>query len=438
MMRFPLGLRAAAALLCGAAAAAAQDDDTAPGEAFKMRPRTEAIPATADGLDARYEGAVAARRIGDVDAALEFYKQILETDPKALTVHLAIGTAHWEKGNLAEAETWLKKTLEINPRQIKARQFLGQLQMQSGRFADSVATFNDLLKLEHGLDDVVASAHLNLGRIALVKRKWVDAEAHFKNVGRSPEAGDRASAEKGLKMLTRLRKTAYWNREQTPLLDVHFSPKVEEAADPAWRKQWVARRERALKKAYEAVKWSIPEAIPVYVYRNNDDAYEISDADDTQGIRYSWWLVHTLADATPGRELAVQVVARVYGSRPASLPLVEGLVRWLDDSGRDRHAEARKLLKAGKLRDLVHLHANQRFEDGLKEASESFVAFVIGQYGLEKFLASFRNYNLVMLDTKWIVAGEQFRWRDALDEVLRRGVGATVAEVESKWRASLK
>jgi tetratricopeptide (TPR) repeat protein len=424
------------AVLVATTTAAAQDDEEAEG--FRNRPKQhDPIPATPDGLDARYEGAVAARRIGDVDTALGFYDQILKTDPKALSVHIAIGTAHWEKGDLAEAEKWLVKALEINPKQIKARQFLGQLRMQSGRFAEAIATFDELLKLEHNLDDVVASAHLNLGRIALVKRKWADAERHFKEVGRSPERGDRASAAKGLKYLSRLRKTAYWNREQTPLLDVHFSPKVDEAKDAAWRKAWVARRERALTKMYEALGWSIAEAIPLYVYKDHDDAYEISDFDTTLGIRYSWWLVHTLADAAPGRELAVQVCARVYGSRPASVPLVEGLVRWFDDSGRDRHEPARKLARAGKLRDLVHLHAHQREDDGMNEAAESFVAFAIGHYGLKPFLASYRNYNLVMLDTKWI-SGGAFRWKDALSEVFKRGLGASVDEAESKWRASLK
>ena len=94
----------AALLLCAVGAIGQDDDGEGPADAFKKRLEDAPIPATADGLDARYEGAVEARRIGDVDRAIDFYRQILKTDPKALSVHVAMGTAYWEKGELTEAE----------------------------------------------------------------------------------------------------------------------------------------------------------------------------------------------------------------------------------------------------------------------------------------------------------------------------------------------
>lgn len=430
-------LCAAWAAVATAAAQGNDDDGDGPAEGFRKRFEVE-IPATPDGLDARYEGAVAARRIGDVDTAMNFYRQILKTDPQALTVHIAMGTAYWEKGELKEAEEWLNKALEINPKQIKARQFLGQLQTHSGRFADATATFDALLKLEKNLDDVVASAHLNLGRIALVKRKWSDAEKAFKEVGRSPERGDRASAERGLKLLTRLRKTAFWNREQTESLDIHFSPKVDAATDPAWRKQWAARREAATKKMYDALGWRIAEQIPVYVYKNDDDAYEISDQETTHAFRYSWWLVHTRFDSAPGRDIALQVVGRRFGARPASMPLVWGLCAHFDDTGADRHTPARKLAAAGKLRDLISLSANQRVEEGMVEFSTSFVAFAIAEYGLPRFLDSYRLYNTTMLDTQWRMPGGAFKWQSMFDKIFRAGMGVGYAELDQKWRAKLQ
>ncbi|HYC76384.1 MAG TPA: hypothetical protein VEI02_02045, partial [Planctomycetota bacterium] len=335
-------------------------------------------------------------------------------------------------------EKWLKAALEINPRQIKARQFLGQLQMQSGRFTEAVETFNVLLKQELNLDDVIASAHLNLAKIALVRRQWNQAEKHFKEVGKSPERGDRATAEKGLLLGSRLRKTGLWNREQTPRLDVYFSPKID--GDAAWRKNWVETRDRALQRMYERVKWTIPEPIPVYVYFNNDDCYEITGQETAHTFRYSWWLVHTLQDATPGHDLAHQVVSRAWGSRPATVPLVEGFCDLLDGTAADRHAEARKLAAAGKLRSLVDLHARQKEEEGMGAASRSFVAFAVAEYGIEKFIESFRNYNLVLLDPKYKVEGVKnvYKWPEALDEVFRRGLGESLAVVEGKWKKSLQ
>jgi tetratricopeptide (TPR) repeat protein len=431
--------RACLVVATACAATFGQDDDgDGPSDAFRKRFADEPIPATADGLDARYEGAVEARRIGDVDKAIGFYREILKTDPKALTVHIAMGTAFWEKGELAEAEQWLLKALEINPKQIKARQFLGQLRMHSGRFAEAITTFDELLKLEKNLDDVVASAHLNLGRIALVKRKFADAEKHFREVEKSPERGDRASAERGLMIALRLRKTTFWNKEITPTIEAYFSPKIAEQGDAAWRKAWVAKREAALKAMYDALQWKIPEPIPVYVYKNDDDCYEISDQETAHSFRYSWWLCHTLANSTPGHDLAHQVVSRRFGARPASVPFVEGLCTYFDGTGADRHAGAKKLLRADKLRDLVDLHSDQRTEEGMHEASASFVAFAIETYGLKKFLDSYRVYNNVMLNPEWRLPGKSYKWSSALDVILKKGLGVSLADFESRWRASLR
>ncbi len=428
----------AALLLCAVGAIGQDDDGEGPADAFKKRLEDAPIPATADGLDARYEGAVEARRIGDVDRAIDFYRQILKTDPKALSVHVAMGTAYWEKGELTEAEQWLQKALEINPNQIKARQFLGQLRMHSGRFAEATTTFNELLKLDKNLPDVVASAHLNLGRIAIVKRKWPDAERHFREVEKSPERGDRASAERGLKIVLRLRKTAFWNKELTPLIEVYFSPKIAEQGDASWRKAWVAKRESALKAMYDALGWKIPEPIPVYVYKNDDDCYEISDFETAHNFRYSWWLCHTLAGSTPGHDLAHQVVSRRFGARPASMPLVEGLCSYFDGTSADRHAGAKKLMAAGKFRDLVDLHSEQRIVEGMAEFSESFVAFAIENYGLQKFLESYRRYNDIMLDPAWKLPGKSYKWSSALNKIFMQGLGVGLDEFEGKWKGRLR
>jgi tetratricopeptide (TPR) repeat protein len=417
-----------------APAALPAQEDPGPAELFRGGPGEEG-PAR----DERFEEAVRRRYRGDVAGALELYRVFLEENPRDVAVLVSTGTAHWELGRLAEAEAWLRKAKEVLPAHVKARQFLGKLLFDTGRFREAQAEFSELVQLDWVPPDVRASGHLNLGKLRLLEGRYREAEEAFRLAAEQGDRGDKASAEKGRMLAARLRRTLTWSREATQHLLVAFSPSVCRTADAPARKAWAARREAEFQRMCATLGLPIEGPVPVYVFADDVDAFSISGQEEVHTQRYSWWFVWTLWSRDSGHDLAHQVASRCRGSRPANVLLVEGLVLHVDGAARDPHAGARRLLQAGKLPSLVTLHADQSFSlDLAMDVGGSLVAWLIGKHGLPAFLESYAAYNTVLLDPGWrLQATGQFRWREALDEVFLRGVQASLADVESGWREFL-
>ncbi len=395
---------------------------------------------TGEPIDERFEDAVRKRYRGDVRGAIALYDTFLAENPRDVAVLVSLGAAYWELGELKTAEEWFKKAQVVVPRHIKASQFLGKLYYDTGRFREAKAEFERLLTFEKIVPDVKGSAHVNLGKIALVEGRYRDADEQFRAVADSDDNGDRATAEKGRMMGVRLRRTLLWERISTPHLNLVFSPDVSKAHNQAAREQWAKEREAAYVAMSKKLGVDMPGPVPMYVFADNVDAYSISNQEDVHSFRYSWWFVWTEWGRDAGHDLAHQLASRCPGSRPASQMLVEGLCCWLDTDSSDPHAVARGLVRAGKMRSLVDWHADQSYSlDEARTGAESLVAFLIERHGLESFLKSYVAYNLVRLNPEWRVqATGQYRWAEALTEIFRAGIGQSLAEVEAEWLAFLR
>jgi Flp pilus assembly protein TadD len=433
-------LLAALTLILTAVTALAQGESEDEEEARRRAEWRAKWTTDPNNVDQRWERAAKLRYNGKVDEAMDLYREFLAEDENEISVVVSMGTAWWEKGEFDKAIEWFERAKKMVHRQIKARQFLGQIYFFLGRFEEAKKEMEDLLALDYPSPNVNASARLNLAKIALIQRRFRDADKLFYQVGKSPEKGDRASAEKGRFLTMRMRKTKYWNKELTKNLEIHFSPKIPEESDPGFRKRWAAARQAAFDRITSQLGLEFKERIPVYAFRDMGDGYEVSGQDKIPSPRYSWWLTWTTWDSDPGRDLGYMLVARAAGSRPANIPWVCGLVAWLDDDKSDPHATARELLRKGELPSCVRIYSDQRYSlQRALEYGESFVAHIIETYGLEAFLRCYRSYNNVMCDTGFIDPVTRIKdWDAALSEVLRRGTGQDLRTIESSWHQRLR
>jgi Flp pilus assembly protein TadD len=90
---------------------------------------------------------------------------------------------------LAEAETCLRRALEINPRSAKSLNNLGMVRVQEKRFAEAAGFFAEALAIDPGYE----RARLNLG-LALVKQgKMGEAIPHFREAARRNPKSEEAA-----------------------------------------------------------------------------------------------------------------------------------------------------------------------------------------------------------------------------------------------------
>ena len=398
-----------------------------------------------------WKKAVEHRRRGEVDEAMVLYRQFLKEDPNEISVIVSMGSCYAEKGDLDQAEAWWRKALVVVPGQQWARIYLGRLLYHRGRFEEAETVLEVLANNARALPSPWASAHLNLGKIAMVRRKWRRADRHFKEILEDASApkGKRNMARKGRRRVQHYRDTRLWVRERSEHLNFFFSPRIQ-GGTAAKRKVWVQKREKAWMRICGALGLSFPERLPVYVFKDGGDAYGYTGHDELTTWKYSWWEIATGWDRDPAYDLAHQLLPRVTESRAGSKVLYEGLCCVLAYPDGDQHSEARRLLREGRfptldpsIRDgrtvIAAIHANQRRSlDDVRPIARSFVADLVKRYGLKAVIKSYSNYNNVMLNPDWVdKATRKKRWGAALSEVLQRGVGVGLDALESAWIKSL-
>ena len=416
----------------------AQDgDDDDPPMSDEYRAKWTTDPGD---VDERWQEAVRLRFIGDVDGAIELYKVFLSENEDEVSTTISMGMALWEKGSLAEAEEWFRKAKVMVPKHIKARQFLGQMLFHTGRFTEAKQEFLELEALEWNRPDVLASARLNLGKLALLERDWSAADTWFEKTGQIADKGARSQAGKGRALTMSLRRTYLWSEEIRPHVKVYFSPRCREARNPASRTTWADEAEASFTRVLSRLGMEWPEPIPLYVVADAADVYGIMGLDRPHTWKYSWYLLASEWDGDKGHNIAHHLVARVRGNRPSSKLLVEGLCIWLDDDRGDPHAGARDLLKQDRLPTIARLHLKQRYDlENVSDVAGSFVSWLIDTYGLEKFLESYVRYILVNRDPSWIDPNTLRKdWGGVLSKVFRMGIGEDLPTLESRWRAFLR
>jgi spermidine synthase len=95
-----------------------------------------------------------ARTVGNYQAAIPIYEQVLKLDPKNIQALNILGVMNIKAGNLEAAEGYLKRAVLLRPDCGTARYNLGHLLEQTGRHAEAVTQWERAAKTQN--DEIVA------------------------------------------------------------------------------------------------------------------------------------------------------------------------------------------------------------------------------------------------------------------------------------------
>ena len=410
-------------------------------EADQKRPKTYEEKWTLDPAneDPRWKRANELYRTGHYDETLKLFLSFLAEDPNEVSVVCSMASMHWDRGEYVLAEKWYDEALKLVPKHVEAKKFKARMFYQMGRWKESEELFKELIQVKGLRGDILGSSRLNLGKIALLRRNFREASKWFWEAAKSPRKGHRSQAEKGRFNVVRFKRTRMWNSMETAGLKIFFSPRIADAADRSVREAWANDRQQALDRILKTLGMSFTQKMPLYVFKDDGDSFEVTNQ-KLPSWKYSWWIMATGWKRPPGYDMALQMVARVRGYRPPSKPMVTGLAAYACGSLGDPHRAARQFLRQKKLRGFAEVHVSQVYE--LDEAllyGQSFVAWLIDTYGMDKFLKSFAEYKLVRLDPRYkSTATGRITWTELLSEAFRRGIKEDLPTLEKRWKSFLR
>ena len=123
---------------------------------------------------ARAQGALA---VSDFESVAEILRVVLEEDPRIVSAQLTYGNALFRQGDYAGAAVAFEATLELNPDEDMALLNLGIAHRRLGAVDTARAELAEVLQR----DPLNASAHFNLGEIALEANDPLAARQHFES-----------------------------------------------------------------------------------------------------------------------------------------------------------------------------------------------------------------------------------------------------------------
>lgn len=113
---------------------------------------------------------------GQLDSALEHFRQARLDDPKLWQAALMEANAMAGVGKLVEAQAMLDNVLRMNPNSARAYLSKGQLTMETGKHQEATEYFNKAI----ALDPKLAEPYYHLAALAVVQGKRDVAESNLK------------------------------------------------------------------------------------------------------------------------------------------------------------------------------------------------------------------------------------------------------------------
>lgn len=123
---------------------------------------------------ARYLLALIEFRENKLEAARERLAGVLKNAPGFIPAVLLAGTVEFAMGNLQTAEAHLNRVLKTNPENMQARRLLAATQLRQNRVDDAARTLSSVHEPESD-----AGFHLIAGEVALARKDYAKAAAHF-------------------------------------------------------------------------------------------------------------------------------------------------------------------------------------------------------------------------------------------------------------------
>lgn len=146
--------------------------------------------AAGDGLAGLQKKATEMHRAGNLSAAADFYKKILDIDARDINALTNLGTIHLQNENLEEAIRLIGASVAVNPRQPVALNNLGCAFQDAGRHGDALERYDAALAL---VPDY-AEAHYNRGNALHSLGRLDEAIAAYdRTIALVPEHGEACS-----------------------------------------------------------------------------------------------------------------------------------------------------------------------------------------------------------------------------------------------------
>ncbi|MEE9391055.1 MAG: tetratricopeptide repeat protein [Planctomycetota bacterium] len=398
--------------------------------------------------DPRFRRAQRYHLTGELDEAFNIYDQILKDRGEDAPTLITYAHMKWKRGDYLEAEKRFKRAIELNPKHIKAKQFLGQMYLHQGRRKAARETFNALVALKWVREDVRHSGYLNLGKLELLDEQWIKARKHFRLLKKEGGKADRKSGKRGIKRMAEMRKFNVWPRIVGPSLFVHFNPVLTKTVykDEAAREQLTASLCDCVVSICAKLKIVVPEPWHLYLFESDDQARQLTGRMEAHGWDYSWWINYNARGSglDPRHTIACQLVARWCSGRPLSRMLVEGLAANLAGVDTDFHSDARKMLRDNRLRSMVEcqklLRSLDEHETRLQyKEGKSFVRFLIDTYGWESFEKLWKNFIVTVNAPRFKLGTTKgIDWQEAFDAIFEKGLGVKQSVAEARWREFLR
>ncbi len=162
-------------------------------EAKKMY--LEAVKAAPKRADAYHFLALLYDRNGECQTAVEHYQQALKLDGENADLHCDVGYNCYLRQQWQDAETHLRRAVELSPGLGRAHNNLGLLLARTGREAEALGEF---ARAGSG----PAEAHANLAHVLTLTDRWNEAQQEFQQaLAINP---DLKSAQEGLAKLQAL------------------------------------------------------------------------------------------------------------------------------------------------------------------------------------------------------------------------------------------
>jgi tetratricopeptide (TPR) repeat protein len=134
------------------------------------------LPNDLNGLERASNAAINEDRFGD---ALDALTQAAKLAPRDPVICLLAGYSAFRLGRLPEAETWLERSVTLNPSQLEASILLGQVLYREDKIAEAVAVYEAALKFAPG-DQVMTTALDTWRQEPQLKSQFYEARgAHF-------------------------------------------------------------------------------------------------------------------------------------------------------------------------------------------------------------------------------------------------------------------
>jgi Flp pilus assembly protein TadD len=156
---------------------------------------------------------MALHQAGELDRAVQIYRDVLAKDPgQADALHL-LGAVHWQKGELDDAEKLIRRSITLWNKEAAYFADLGGVLNQKGAFDEAIAAYQSALRLDPRHKNARAGLLNCYGRKGFEASKifnWEEAEAAYRkllemnpgdaaalnNLGEIKQhAGDRRAAE---------------------------------------------------------------------------------------------------------------------------------------------------------------------------------------------------------------------------------------------------